>query len=289
MTKWLLLLSICLASTSHAKQYFSLGLNSHDWFKQSNEQKYTLDQSQYQRFQYGYSGPIKPAVLIDLSLDKGKEVRALSISYVWQEHFFQIDQGSMTGSTSGNADNSNGTFFNTYKQLLILKKVFKDSNVLLGTGYRKSELPHLFQYGSQTLQDDALAITTLGIGLYNDPIYHYLHSDKMGENKDCYFSTSAVFGLSRVTASDANALSNKNVNGEQWLLYGAQGNYELGYFYGFKNHHYSLAVNLGYQVQSDVLISGRPFDLFDSTNNELSLSSLKRFTHGPIARLNYAF
>lgn len=289
MTRLFLLLSLALSSLSHAQQYFSFGLTENDWLKQSEEQKYALDHSQYQRFQYGYSGPIKPAVLVDISLDKEEEVRKFSISYVWQEHFFQIDQGVIAGTTKGNADNSDGTFFNTYKQLLILKKRFKDSSLMLGTGYRKSELPHLFSYGSQTLQDDALDITTFGIGLYNDPIYHYIHSDQMGERKDWYFSASAVFGLSQATASDANALSNKGVNGESWLLYGAQGDYELGYFYGFKNQNYALAVNIGYHVQSDILISGRPFDLFDSTNNELSLSSLKRFTHGPTARINYAF
>ncbi|KJZ15581.1 hypothetical protein TW85_01330 [Marinomonas sp. S3726] len=289
MTKFFLILSLGLASVSHAQQYFSFGLKENSWLKQSDEQKYALDHSQYQTFQYGYSGPIKPAVLVDISLDKEEEVREFSISYVWQEHFFQIDQGVIAGTTSGNADNADGTFFNTYKQLLILKKRFKDSSVMLGTGYRTSEVPHLFKYSNQTLQDDALKITTFGVGIYNDPIYHYIHSDEQGERKDWYFSTSAVLGLSQATASNANALSNKGVNGESWLLYGAQGNYELGYFYGFKNENYSLAVNIGYQVQSDILLSARPFDLFDSTNNELSLSSLKRITHGPSARINYAF
>ncbi len=79
------------------------------------------------------------------------------------------------------------------------------------------------------------------------------------------------------------------MNGESWLLFGAQGNYELGYFYGYKNQFYSLAANFGYQIQSDIFISGRPFDLFDDTNNQLNLTSLKRVTHGPVARLNYAF
>jgi hypothetical protein len=289
MLKILLILSSVLASVSHAQQYFSIGLTQNDWFKQSSEQKYQLNHSQYQRFQYGYSGPIKPAILADISLDKDKEVRAFSISYFWKELFFQVDQGAISGTTEGNTDNSDGTFFNTYQQILVLKKTFKTSSVLFGTGYRKSELPHLFDYGSKTLQDDALSVTTFGIGLYNNPIYHYLHSTQKGENKDWYFSTSAVLGLSQATASDAGALSNNDVNGESWLLFGAQGNYELGYFYGYKNPHYSLAVNMGYQLQSDILISGRPFDLFDSTSNELTLTSLKRLTHGPVARLNYSF
>jgi len=289
MLKLLLILSFALASVSHAQQYFSIGLTQNDWFKQSSEQKYQLDHPQYQRFQYGYSGPIKPAILADISLDKDKEIRAFSISYLWKEHFLQIDQGVISGTTKGNSNNQDGTFFNTYQQILILKKTVTTSNILFGTGYRKSAIPHLFDYASQTLQDDALSVTTFGIGLYNDPIYHYIHSKQQGENKDWYFSTSAIFGLSQAEASDADALSNNEVNGESWLLFGAQGNYEWGYFYGFKNQNYSLAVNLGYQVQSDILISGRPFDLFDSSSNELTLTSLKRFTHGPVARLNYAF
>lgn len=289
MFKLLLILSICLASVSHAQQFISIGLTENAWYKQSSEQKYQLDHSQYQRFQYGYSGPIKPAILADISLDKDEEIRAFSVSYFWKEHFFQVDQGVISGTTQGNSNNTDGTFFNPYQQLLVLKKTVKSSNVLFGTGYRKSEIPHLFDFGSQTLQDDALAITTFGIGLYHNPLYHYVHSEQQGETKDWYFSTTAIFGLSQAKASDASALTNNAVNGESWLLFGAQGNYELGYFYGYKNQFYSLAANFGYQIQSDIFISGRPFDLFDDTNNQLNLTSLKRVTHGPVARLNYAF
>ena len=289
MLRLLFLLCLSVISSLQAKQYISIGLTENNWLKQSNEQTYQLDHSQYQRFQYGYSGPFKPDILADISLDKDKEIRAFSISYFWQEHFFQIDQGVISGTTQGNSDNADGTFFNTYQQILILKKTFPQSNILFGTGYRKSAVPHLFDYGSRSLQDDALSITTFGIGLHHDPIYHYIHSEQQGETKDWYFSTSGVYGLSQAQASNANALSNNEVDGESWLVFAAQGNYEMGYFYGMKNQHYSLAVNLGYQVQSDILISGRPFDLFDSSSNELTLTSLKRFTHGPVARLNYAF
>lgn len=289
MFKWLPLILLCGFSSAQAKQFISIGLTENAWFKQSSEQEYQLDHSQYQRFQYGYSGPFKPDILADISLDKDKEIRAFSISYFWQEHFFQIDQGAISGTTKGNSDNSEGTFFNTYQQVLILKKSFENSDILFGTGYRNSAVPHLFDFGSSSLQDDALSITTFGFGLYHNPIYHYIHSEQQGETKDWYFSTSAVYGLSQAKASNANALSNNEVEGENWLLFGAQGNYELGYFYGMKNQNYSLAVNLGYQIQSDILISGRPFDLFDSSSNQLTLTSLKRFTHGPVARLNYAF
>lgn len=280
------LLCLCVSSTSYSKQYFSLGLSENDWFKQSSESKYQLDYSQYQHFQYGFSEAIIPALLVDLSLDKDKDVTAFSISYYWKEHFFQVDQGTISGTID---DGSDGTFFNQYQQILILEKTFKNYEYLLGTGYRKSKIPHKFSYGSSTLQDDALSITTFGIGLYNDPIYNYVHGDQMGEQKRSYFAVSAVFGLSQAVSSDASALSSNNADGEKWFLFGAQGNYEIGYFYGYKNQDYSLAANLGYQVQSDILVSGRPFDLLDSSNNQLNLSSLKRFTHGPIARISYAF
>lgn len=142
------------------------------------------------------------------------------------------------------------------------------------------------------LQDDALSMTSVGLGIYYDPIYNFLMSSQTGLKSDWYFSTSAL-AISLVYAenSDADDLVARDVNGRNWVLWGNSGTYEMGWLWGYKTSHVAAVFNVGYHIRANTFFNLNPVEFFadEADEGDINLSSHQTIMHGLVAAVSVSF
>ncbi len=298
MKKITLGLVLALSSASiMAKSFIGMGSFQSEFAGSEYDRSYESDVNEIRQINFGYNDKELLEVFGGVNVDEDNEIRDFALGFVLEDTIIRLERGKISGTIVDEEGPILGTFDNDYFRLDVLDQNIGVEKMQLGVGVQKYAVPHLFEYNDgsiqgEMLQDDALSFTSVGLGIYYDPIYQYLMSDHIGFKSDWYFSTSALaISLAYVKNSDSEDLVSRNMNGQSWLMWGNSGTYELGWLWGYQTPFISVAANVGYHIRANTFMNLNPLEMFafEADEGDINLSMAQTFLHGIVAAVSVSF
>lgn len=291
------LLLLCLPTAASANSFIGIGQFQSEFFGSEFDRSYESDVNTIRQLSFGYRDRELAELFGDVRLDEDNKVRDFALGLAIKEKLIRIERGKISGQIVDEDGPILGTFNNEYRRIDIIDRDVDSDGFMFGMGVQQYSAPHLFEYNDGStqgpmLQDDQLSVTSIGIGVYYDPIYNYMMSDKQGFTSDWYFSTSTLaISLAYAKASDAEQLKARGVDKSSWFMWGNSGTYELGWFWGHKAPMFSAAFNIGYHIRANTFFNLNPAEFFadEADPNDIALSGHQTILHGPAAALNISF
>lgn len=298
MKKILLGLIFVLATTSAmAKSYIGLGTFQSEFLGSEFDRRYESDVNSIRQVNFGYNDKNLVELFGGVNIDDNNEIIDFAFGFALQDKIIRLERGKISGTIIDDDGPVLGAFDNEYFRIDILSENIGPQGFQLGLGLQKYAAPHLFEFNDGSisgpmLQDDALSMTMVGVGIFYDPIYQYLMSDEAGFKNDWYFATSTLgISLTYAESSDAPDLVARGVNGKSWLMWGNSGTYEFGWFWGYQAPLVSVVANVGYHLRANTLLNLNPLELFadDADDGDINLSTSQTILHGVVAAVSMSF
>ncbi|MAA70858.1 MAG: hypothetical protein CL679_03905 [Bermanella sp.] len=280
-----------------ANAYIGIGSFQSEFAGSEFDRKYESDVNDIRQLNFGYNNKEYLEVFGGVNVDENDEVRDFALGFALKDKIIRLESGKISGVIVDDDGPVLGSFDNDYKRLDILNNSMDAEGFLLGVGIQQYAVPHLFEFNDGSisgpmLQDDQLAITSVGLGIYYDPIYNYLMSNETGLKSDWYFATSALaISLAYAENSDSDDLVARDMNGQSWILWGNSGTYELGWLWGYKTPHLSAVFNVGYHLRANTFFNLNPAEFFadEADEGDINLSSHQTIMHGLAMAVSVSF
>lgn len=297
MKKVVGVLILAAAQLSWGSAYIGVGSFQSEFAGSEYDRKYKSDVNDIRQINFGYNNKEYLEVFGGVNIDENDEVRDFALGVALKDTIIRLESGKISGTIVDEDGPVLGAFDNDYKRLDIFSNEADYEGLLWGLGIQQYAVPHLFEFNDgriqgKMLQDDQLSFTSVGLGIYYEPIYNYLMSDEMGLKSDWYFATSALaVSLAYAENSDAPDLVARDVNGQSWLLWGNSGTYELGWLWGYKTTHVAAVFNVGYHIRANTFFNLNPVEFFadEADEGDINLSSHQTIMHGLVAAVSVSF
>jgi len=298
MLKKLFLLLPFLACPVMANTYLGFGSFQSEFYGSEFDREYESDVNNIRQFKFGYNDRKYIDIFGGVNLDEDDQVRDFTLGFALKDKLIHLERGKISGNIISDTDQKIGEFDNSYFSLNVLDRNATHDGFMFGMGVQRYQVPHLFEYGDGSiqgpmLQDTALEVTSIGLGIFYDPIYNFLHREHMpASHFDWYFATSTLaLNLSYVQTSDAPDMVAYGVDGKGFLMWGNTGTYELGVFYAMQHAGVRLAANLGYHLRANNMLNVNPAELFrsDAPEGDIYLDSAQTILMGLTAGVTINF
>ncbi|WP_283787159.1 hypothetical protein QNI23_011050 [Bermanella sp. WJH001] len=288
---------LLLTQLSWGNAYIGIGSFQSEFAGSEFDRKYESDVNDIRQINFGYNNKEYLEIFGGVNIDENDEVRDFALGLVLEDKIVRVESGKISGTIVDDDGPIIGSFDNDYKRLDIFQNTPDNLGFFMGVGIQQYAVPHLFEFNDGSiqgpmLQDDQLAFTSIGLGIYYEPIYNYLMSDETGFKSDWYFATSALaISLAYAENSDAPDLVARDMNGQSWLMWGNSGTYELGWLWGYKNHFVSAVFNVGYHIRANTFFNLNPVEFFadEADEGDINLSSHQTIMHGLVAAVSVSF
>jgi hypothetical protein len=298
MKNWPAFLLLLLTNHVLAGSYLGIGTFQSEFYGSEFDRTYESDVNSIRQFKFGYNDKKYLDFFGGVNVDEDDKIRDFTLGFALQNKLIHLERGKISGDIISDENVKIGEFDNQYLRIDILERNADRQGFQLGLGMQRYQVPHLFEYNDGSiqgpmLQDDAMQITSIGLGVFYDPIYNYLISDTLANHHyDWYFSTSTLaLSISYVETSEADDLKTYGVEDNAWLMWGNTGTYELGFFYAINRPSFKLAANIGYHIRANTMFNINPTDLFadKAPKNDIGLDSAQTIMHGITAGLTATF
>ena len=298
MKKTLLGLLLAFAASSVlAKSYVGMGSFQSEYAGSEFDRSYESDVNDIRQINFGYNNKDMLEIFGGVNVDENDEVRDFALGFALKDKIIRLERGKISGTIVDEDGPVIGTFDNDYQRLDILNQNPDGEGFQMGLGIQQYAVPHLFELNDgsiqgEMLQDDALAVTSVGLGIYYDPIYQYLMSDQTGFKSDWYFSTSTLaISLAYMENSDSPDLVSRGMNDQSWLMWGNSGTYEFGWLWGYQTPFISVVANLGYHLRANNFLNLNPTEFFatEADEGDINLSMEQTILHGLVAAVSVSF
>ncbi|MFA9459820.1 hypothetical protein [Thiohalorhabdus methylotrophus] len=267
------------------------------------DRKYVMEPTLIRSVKFSWDKKDVAGLFGDIGIDEDNRLRDLTLGLIIGDHLVHVERGRIRGDIEcEDADDAfcnprPDTFDNRYLSVNLIEYSGGIGGVSWGYGFQKYAIPRVFEYGDGTisgpqLQDDAMQVYNLGIGLYSDPVRNFLVDSDAGNGAkhQFYGATITTYGLSVAQTSDAPDLKEYGVDGETFLGAGMAGKLEAGWFSGYRGDHWSVALNIGYRVQMHMFFDPiTSWNAGDPDEGEIQLGVAYLLMHGPTAQIQGSF
>ncbi len=224
---------VVTATSAMSNSYIGIGTFQSEFMGSEFDRKYVSDVNDIRQINFGYNNKGLVEIFGDVNIDGDSQIQDFVLGLALEDTIIRLERGKISGTIIDEDGPVLGSFDNDYQRLDILSSSSMFQGFHTGVGIQRYAVPHLFELNDgsiqgQMLQDDALAFTSVGFGIYYDPIYDLLMSDLSGMHNDWYFAVSTLaISLAYVSNSDSPDLVSKGMNDQNWLMWGNSGTYEL--------------------------------------------------------------
>lgn len=261
---------LLMASGAAGKSYIGVGVIDAKFHAIEHDRYYESDSNQLKQVKFGYTDKSKFEIFGDLGVSTDNEVQDYALGVLLDDWLVQVENVRLSGRIlQEDTDIELGTFDNDYKRIDILKKPDM-LGFAFGIAYQEYAVPKLFEYnkGGEIdylntiyLQDDAVEVKSIGLGVHYDPIRNFalrgfdFERGYLTFKNDWYVSSVTIFSLGKITTSDAPDMQAYKQDNKSKTLPGIQGNYELGWMIGQFNDDFSYILNIGYHLRSSMFFN----------------------------------
>lgn len=268
MKKILLLLPF-VSIPALADTYLGVGSFQSEFYGSEFDREYESDVNNIRQLKFGYNDRKYIDMFGGVNVDEDNQIRDFALGFALKDKLIHLERGEISGNIISDTNQKIGEFDNDYFALNVLDRNADNDGFMWGMGVQHYQVPHLFELGDGSiqgpmLQDTAMEVTSVGLGIFYDPIYNYLHREIVpASHFDWYFATSALaLNLSYVQTSDSPDMVANGVDGTSFVMWGNTGTYELGVFYAMQHAGVRLAANLGYHIRANNMLNVNPAELF---------------------------
>lgn len=292
---------LLIANSVLAKSYVGVGVIDAKFHAIEFDRYYESDSNQLKQVKFGYSDKSKLEVFGDLGINTDNEIQDFALGLLLKNTLIQVENVRLSGKIlQENTDVELGEYDNNYRRIDIIN-VPDSQGFAFGVAYQEYAVPKLFEYnkGGEIdylntiyLQDDAVEVKSLGLGIHYDPVRNFalrgydFERGYLTFKNDWYLSSVTIFSIGKITTSDAPEMLAYEQDNKSKILPGFQGNYELGWMIGQFNDDFSYIVNIGYHLRSSMFLNDPERE---ASPGEISFEAPLTIIHGPTMGVSVSF